>query len=428
MIRPPSNILRWMSFLFASILLCTPVLSLAQSVTNETDTTVVDDGSSLDGNLKGEVDALSAQVKEKEQRIKSLDSTISSYQSKVQEHEAAVSSLQNEAALLENRIQEKTLGVERTKQQIELANLEIQSLGNQIQIEQNRLLKREAYLGELIRQIQQADTVSPLDAFIARPSLSEFLGRVEELKRLEVDLADATASQRQDKERYEAKKKEMETHRLALQDQKMQLQVDQQLLEGNRSAKLSLISETQNSEQEFQRIVYELRQQQQQEGDDIAALQDRLKQRLDSVDEALARGDILLSWPVRAGKGISAHFHDPTYPFRKLFAHPGTDLPTPVGTPVHAAAGGYVAWQRTGKQYGNYIMLIHPGGIATVYAHLSRFGVKADTYVERGDVIGYSGGRPGDQGAGLSTGPHLHFEVRQNGIPVDAENYLPSLE
>ncbi|MBU1630090.1 M23 family metallopeptidase, partial [Patescibacteria group bacterium] len=90
------------------------------------------------------------------------------------------------------------------------------------------------------------------------------------------------------------------------------------------------------------------------------------------------------------------------------------------------AAGGYVAWNKTGRMYGNYTMIVHPGGIATIYAHLSKFIAKPDTYVERGDVIGLSGGRPGDPGAGLSTGPHLHFEVRQDGIPVNAENFLPS--
>lgn len=73
-------------------------------------------------------------------------------------------------------------------------------------------------------------------------------------------------------------------------------------------------------------------------------------------------------------------------------------------------------------------MIIHPGGVATVYAHLRGFNVQGDTYVERGDVIGFSGGRPGDRGAGLSTGPHLHFEVRQNGIPTNPRQFLPSLD
>jgi murein DD-endopeptidase MepM/ murein hydrolase activator NlpD len=212
-----------------------------------------------------------------------------------------------------------------------------------------------------------------------------------------------------------------------LEQQKLEAQVAQTELEEQRLSKLSLINATQNKEDEFRKVVYELRQQQQSEAGDIQSLQDRLKDRLDSIDAALARGDVLLNWPIPVKKGISAHFHDPSYPFRKLFEHPGVDLPAPVGTPVKAAAGGYVAWNRTGKQYGNYVMVVHAGGVATVYAHLSKFGAKPDTYVERGDVIGYSGGRPGDAGAGLSTGAHLHFEVRQNGIPVNPENFLPDL-
>ena len=168
-----------------------------------------------------------------------------------------------------------------------------------------------------------------------------------------------------------------------------------------------------------------MRQQKQEEADDVAALEQRIKDKLDTIDEALARGDLLLSWPVLPTR-ITASFHDKTYPFRNLFEHPGVDVAAQVGTPVRAAAGGYVAFNRTGKQYGNYIMIVHSGGVATVYAHLSKFVAKPDTYIERGDIIGYSGGKPGSQGAGLSTGPHLHFEMRQDGIPVDPMPYLPA--
>ncbi len=380
------------------------------------------------GGLKQEVDDLQGQVKKKVDRVKELDGMIKGYRDKVQEQEAATLSLQNEVALLENRIQEKQLGVERTKQEMQITGLEVQSLGSQIKLQQARIATREGALAEIFVRLEQESSISTFDAFFARPSLSELFVRLDELGRLEGELGEATHVLKSEKKLLEGKRRDQEARRVALATQALVLQREERVLEEERSSRISLVAVTQTKEDEFRKIVYELRQQQQSEAGDIESLQSHLKDRLDSIDSALARGDILLSWPIQAKKGISATFHDPDYPFRKLFEHPGTDVPTSVGTPVRAAAGGYVAWTRTGKQYGNYIMIVHAGGVATIYAHLSRFSVKPDTYVERGDVIGYSGGRPGDDGAGLSTGPHLHFEVRQNGIPVNPENFLPSLD
>ncbi|MBP6944824.1 peptidoglycan DD-metalloendopeptidase family protein [Patescibacteria group bacterium] len=390
--------------------------------------TVEDPPSDADVGLKQEVDTLQDQVKQKQTRVKELDAMIKGYRDKQVEQQAAALSLQNQLALLENGIQEKQLSVERAQREAEATTLEIQALATQITLQQNAITKREAALTDIFGKLQQDSSISIFDAFLSRPSLSELFVRVDELARLEGDLGEATRVLKSEKTILEGKRKQQEVRRAALEQQKLDAQVAQTELEEERSSKLSLINATQDKEDEFRKIVYELRQQQQSEAGDIQSLQDRLKDRLDSIDAALARGDVLLNWPVPVKRGVSAHFHDPTYPFRKLFEHPGVDLPTPVGTPVRAAAGGYVAWNRTGKQYGNYVMVVHAGGVATVYAHLSKFGSKPDTYVERGDIIGYSGGKPGDPGAGLSTGPHLHFEVRQNGIPVNPENFLPDLD
>jgi len=381
-----------------------------------------------EGTVKQEIDSLNSQVKQKEQRIKEIDSVIGKYRTRIDEQTAAQSSLKNQLALLENRVLEKQLAIERTKSQIDLATLELQRLKVQITAEEQRLQKRRLALAEVIGEIQDAQSVGLLESFVARGSLSDFFTRMDELSSIENDLTDATEAVRELKAGLEQKQHETEQYRASLQEQQKALREEQEALESDQGAKLSLLTETQEQEGEFQRILFELRQQKQEEADDAARIEDQIKDKLDSIDEALARGDILLNWPVKALRGISATFHDPTYPFRKLFEHPGTDIPTSVGTAVKSAAGGYVAFNRTGKQYGNYIMIIHPGGISTVYAHLKSFVAKPDTYVERGDVIGYSGGRPGDAGAGLSTGPHLHFEVRQNGIPVDAEQFLPSLD
>lgn len=391
-------------------------------------TTVEDAPSDADVGLKQEVDTLQDQVRQKQTRIKELDALIKGYRDKQVEQQNTALSLQNELALLENGIQEKQLSAERAQREVESTTLEIQALGNQIALQKQAIDKRESSLSDIFVKLQQDSSISVFDAFLSRPSLSELFVRLDELGRLEGDLGEATRVLKSEKVILETKRKQQEDRRAVLEQQKLEAQVAQTELEEQRLSKLSLINATQNKEDEFRKVVYELRQQQQSEAGDIQSLQDRLKDRLDSIDAALARGDVLLNWPIPVKKGISAHFHDPSYPFRKLFEHPGVDLPTPVGTPVKAAAGGYVAWNRTGKQYGNYVMVVHAGGVATVYAHLSKFGAKPDTYVERGDVIGYSGGRPGDAGAGLSTGAHLHFEVRQNGIPVNPENFLPDLD
>lgn len=408
-----------------SFALYSTVFAQATDQSATVDDTITDSGS---GNLKQEVDDLQGQVKKKMDRVKELDGMIKGYRDKAQEQETAALSLQNEVALLENRIQEKQLAVERTKQEMQATLLEIQSLGSQIKMQQARISARESALADIFVKLQQEGSVSTFDAFMAHPSLSEFFVRLDDLGRLEGDLGEATRVLKSEKSILEAKRQDQETRRLALDTQTRTLQEEERGLEEQRSSRISLVAVTQTKEDEFRKIIYELRQQQQSEAGDIQSIQDHLKDRLDSIDSALARGDILLSWPISVKSGVSARFHDQSYPFRKLFEHPGIDLPTGVGTPVRAAAGGYVAWTRTGKQYGNYIMVVHAGGVATIYAHLSKFGVKPDTYVERGDVIGYSGGRPGDEGAGLSTGAHLHFEVRQNGIPVNPERFLPSLD
>ncbi len=402
---------------------CGGGIALAQEAT--TSPTEVASGSET---VKEQVDALNDQVKEKERRIKEIDGVIRKYKDRIQEQNAAQATLQNELGLLDNRIRERELAIERAETQIELANLEVQRVSAQLTLETQRFEKGRESLAAILSELQDAQSVSLFEVFVSNPSLSEFFARVEELEFIQSDLGESVAALKMVKEGLEKKQAELEAHRAALQDQKVQLEKERLALESERGAKVSLLAETAETEAEFQRILYELRQQQQEEADAAAELEERLKEKLDSIDQALARGDILLNWPVYPTRGISAGFHDPTYPFRKLFEHPGVDIPVSVGTPVKAAAGGYVAWTKLGKQYGNYLMIIHPGGVATVYAHLRGFNVQGDTYVERGDVIGFSGGRPGDRGAGLSTGPHLHFEVRQNGIPTNPRQFLPSLD
>ncbi len=99
--------------------------------------------------------------------------------------------------------------------------------------------------------------------------------------------------------------------------------------------------------------------------------------------------------------------------------HPGIDIGIPEGTPIHAAAAGTVIYCGWESGYGNLVVIDHHNGIATAYAHQSRIEVSCNQNVDQGQEIGLSGC------TGFCTGPHLHFEVRVNGAPVDPLGYLP---
>ena len=99
--------------------------------------------------------------------------------------------------------------------------------------------------------------------------------------------------------------------------------------------------------------------------------------------------------------------------------HPGIDIGVPTGTPIHAAGSGTVVWCGWMSGYGNLVMIDHHNGLATLYGHQSRIAVGCNQEVSQGATIGYVGC------TGFCTGPHLHFEVRLNGTPVDPLGYLP---
>lgn len=98
--------------------------------------------------------------------------------------------------------------------------------------------------------------------------------------------------------------------------------------------------------------------------------------------------------------------------------HSGIDIGCDTGTPVIAAEGGQVVQTAHIGGYGLSVLIYHGGGVATFYAHLSGFAVSGGQTVKRGQVIGYVGT------TGWTTGPHLHFEVRVNGVPQDPRKYL----
>jgi len=117
---------------------------------------------------------------------------------------------------------------------------------------------------------------------------------------------------------------------------------------------------------------------------------------------------------------VSSGFGERMHPILKINKmHAGLDFTSPVGTEVYASGDGRVTWSDYGTNgYGIHVIIDHGFGYETLYAHLSRTKVRNGQRVKRGDLIGLSGN------TGLSSGPHLHYEVHKSGTPVDPVNYM----
>jgi murein DD-endopeptidase MepM/ murein hydrolase activator NlpD len=123
------------------------------------------------------------------------------------------------------------------------------------------------------------------------------------------------------------------------------------------------------------------------------------------------------TWPVNGR--LMSRYGERTDPFSgggEL--HPGVDISASIGTPVHAAADGVISFAEYMSGYGKMVVIDHGSGMTTRYAHLSRYDVVPGQEIHRGDVLGLSGA------TGRVTSPHVHFEVRRGGVPMNPMQYL----
>lgn len=121
---------------------------------------------------------------------------------------------------------------------------------------------------------------------------------------------------------------------------------------------------------------------------------------------------VLKASPLQAGQSSGYGWRKDPFRHRRKF-HSGTDYPSSAGTPVAAAGDGVVSFAGRRGGYGNMVLIDHGGGVSTLYGHLRRIEVENSANVTAGDRIGQVGQ------TGRATGPHLHFEVRIDGRPVD---------
>ncbi len=376
--------------------------------------------------INQEIKELNQEIKKSKEKMEGIAVEKEQYAKNIKTKQSEVRSLNNQLSILDNRIAKAELDVEEVKNQINEATLEIRRTEVEIEAKENDIEKEKKNISNVLKLLYREGDASALEILLMNNSLSEFLSRAKYLEDINSEMNEALEKLKQFKKDLENKKNEQEIKKEELANLKKDLEQSLLAYEQEKMSKEILLEETNNSEKEYQNLLARAEKQELAAQNDIANLEKTVREKLESLDkDNLEINDDGFVWPVPRNV-ITALFHDPDYPFRYLFEHSGVDIRAAQGTTIVAPASGYVARVKyDGTKSYAYIMLIHGDNISTVYGHISKPLVSEDDYVIQGQAIALSGGMPGTVGSGLTTGPHLHFEVRQDGVPVDPLEYLP---
>ncbi len=426
------------SMVIAFIVLAYTPITLAETDNTNTDTAVEDNNDTGDTTNTEEENTedeevtdeamleLNLQIQERKQRLDELNAKHETYRKNIAIKQQESITLETQVESLDDQINKTEVEIQITETEIETLRLQIKEVTRKISEREEQIVDQKVRLAELIRQINTYQDKNLFEILLQENKFSNFYSQMNYLEDLEHGLKGSLDEVTQLKIDLQVINAELETKESDLNDKKTTLEAEQQELLGQQDYKEQLLQDVLNSESQYQELLSAVKSEQMSVNSEITLIEETIRKQLEGEDLLSIDDSKTLSWPVSPAGGITAYFHDPAYIFRHLFEHPAIDLRAAQGTPVKAAASGYVARAKDAGLGYSYIMIIHANGLSTVYGHISDIKVEEESYVTRGQVIGLSGGMPGTPGAGrLTTGPHLHFEVRLDGIPVNPLDYLP---
>lgn len=382
---------------------------------------------------KGDEEAigqLNDEIGQRRKEIDALQKEIDAYAAQIRAKQKEARGLQNQIAILDNQSAKTELDIESTEKRIDQTNLEIQALNIRIKTIEKEIEVQKDKVAEFLRLIDKTDQVSYLEVLLVNDSFSDFFDQIKYINDIHSDLKGNVEDLKSLTFDLEIEKGNWEAKRDIEEELKNELQEHKNELTENSVAKEFLLYQTKLTEQEYKNYSSQLQLEQQKINSDILSLEKEVRKKLEAREEQekfSGFGPARLGWPVDPSRGITAFFHDPSYPFRYIFEHPAIDIRASQGTPIQAPESGYVARVKfAGDKSYAYVMILHNDGLSSVFGHVSAVYVSEDEYVTKGQVVAATGGAPGTIGAGnLSTGAHLHYEVRLNGIPVNPLEYLP---
>lgn len=306
--------------------------------------------------------------------------------------------------------------IDKTEAEIQYLNKKQQVLNSQIQVTKKDLERAQAameercaILAQRLKSIYQNGEVSYLEVLLDSASFADFLSRFDLLQKIADQDVVLIKEIEKEQQIINTRKIELETAYLQVESVKQETQQKQAYLKQQTAEKEQALAKIKQDKAAVEKALNQLEQDSKRLERIIRDLQSS------SSDKPAPTGKFLrpISGAITSDYGMRLH---PILKEKRM--HTGIDLRGAKGTPIKAAESGTVIFTGWMGAYGQVVIIDHGGGISTMYAHQSSILVKNGQKVARGETIGKVGS------TGWSTGPHLHFEVRKNGTPVNPHNYL----
>ncbi len=340
--------------------------------------------------------------------IAALDENIDDLETQVRVATSAWNSASERLAALRDELDKTTKELNRTRAELSRTETDLQT-------------QQKVFEDRLAGVYKSGGRIAYMAAFLQPGSITQMVDRIDLLSAI-VDQDNSILSQIKDlKASIVAQKEALELQRVraaAVEQQQARVTEDLQVKADERQSALDELESARKAKQKVVDTAEKNEAAWNKQEDQLLAESDRIGDllRAASVGTPKAGKGTLyrpVSGAITSAFGYRMH---PIFNVRKM--HTGVDMHAGMGESIHAAAAGTVIQAGWRGGYGKCVVIDHGGGLATLYAHQSEILVDVGRKVKRGEVIGKVGS------TGYSTGPHLHFEVRVNGSPVDPLDYL----
>lgn len=374
--------------------------------------------------LKAQRDILTQQRKEKQETVDKLEAE----QADILERKQAL----DERNMI--AIEQMELNAEEIELYDKMIAEKAEELEEAVKREQDQLQKYR----ERVRAMEENGEFSLLDIVLASGNMAELLANLDDIgeimesdRQLEDEYIEARKNTESVKAEYETVKAEIEEKQQVLRDEQKGL--EEEILEAS-NLLLEIKNDLENREAEYARIM-------EAEDEANAEIERLIAQREKELEEerkqqeaqnqagqggnsggGVVTGSGSFAWPTPGVTYITSRFGMRIHPVTggEKF-HSGLDIGASFGTAIQASDSGTVILAGVCGGYGNCVMVDHGNGYTTVYGHMSSIAVSKDQSVSQGEVLGYVGD------TGITSGPHLHFEIRENNQRIDPAQFFSGL-